>query len=71
METFTTYRVQSHDKRYELWGNCSEPAETMFGLPVTDYATEEEARVRLTGLTEKYPTATFRLIRWTVTEEVI
>jgi len=71
METFTTYVVQSYDKRYELWGNCSEPTESMFGLPVTDYETEKEGRARLVGLAEKYPTGTFRLIRRTVTSEVI
>jgi len=71
METFTTYVVQFWVDGYEYWSNCATPSESMFGLPTVDYDSEDEARAKFDAMREQYPSAKYRLIRRTVTQEVI
>ena len=68
MDEIAVYVVQTWHERYEYWGDVSEPADSLFGVPTFSYPDEEAARARLTSLREGSPTAKYRLLHRTTTQ---
>lgn len=71
METFTRYAVQFYVNRYDYWSDSAEPSANMFSVPVSTYETQAEATARYEALTAECPTGQYRVVRRTVTEQVL